>query len=321
MKDRYQREIDYLRISITDRCNFQCTYCYPPGGRTLIASDEILSYEEILEVARAAVDAGINKFRVTGGEPLIRRDVIWFLEQLMGLPGVRKVALTTNGYLLSDYAEALAGIKLHSINIGLNSLKPDVFKSITGADGAELVWKGIVKLLELGCRNIKINTVLLKGINESEALDFARLTIDYPLTVRFIEYMPCGDWAENKDSIILGNEIKKIIADKLGVLMPVKTDSNSGPAEYYRLGNSKGRLGFILPVSMPFCSQCNRLRLTADGHLKSCLLSADEINVKSILRAGVPDYNRLDTAIKQAILNKPQRHAAQRNNVMSRIGG
>lgn len=321
MKDRYQREIDYLRVSITDRCNFQCTYCYPTVGRVLLPADEILSYEEIIKVAQAAVHLGINKFRVTGGEPLVRRDVMWFLRQLMVLPGVRKVALTTNGYLLGEYAGELAKIKPHSINIGLNSLKPDVFKSITGADGSELVWKGIIKLIGLGYHNIKINTVLLKGINDNEVLDFAQLTRDYPLTVRFIEYMPCGDWAENKSSIILGDDIKRIITTELGALEPVKTDSNSGPAEYYRLGNSQGRLGFILPVSMPFCESCNRLRLTADGHLKSCLLSADEIDVKSILRVKPPSGKALQEAVRQAILNKPQRHAAQRNNVMSRIGG
>lgn len=321
MKDRFNREIDYLRISITDRCNFQCTYCYPPDGRTLLPSDQILSYEEILAVARAGIELGINKFRVTGGEPLVRRDAVWFIEQLLKLPGAKKVALTTNGYLLAEFADELNRVMPHSINIGLNSLKPDTFKTITGVAGADVVWQGIKRLLDLGYQGIKINTVLLRGVNENEISDFVQLAMAYPLSVRFIEYMPCGDWADNRGAVIPGRDIMERIRQRFGEMAPINDGLGSGPARYYRLKGGKGVVGFIMPVSSPFCDQCNRLRLTADGHIKSCLLSNDEIDLKSILRTKSIDRKALIDILKQAIFDKPEKHSASRDNVMSRIGG
>ncbi|MFH1228763.1 MAG: radical SAM protein, partial [Planctomycetota bacterium] len=240
MKDRFHRQIDYLRISVTDRCNFKCRYCFPDGGPKLSAQSDILSYEEIIRAAQSAIKMGIDKFRITGGEPLLRKNILDFVGQLIKLPGTRKVSLTTNGYLLGDYAEALGRLNLHGINIGLNSLKPDVFHSITGVNGIKRVWDGISKLLETGIRNIKINTVLLKGINEDEVIDFARLTIKHPLTVRFIEYMPCGKWEEKQEDIVRVGAIKKIITEELGGLKPVQPDISNGPAQYFRLDDGKG---------------------------------------------------------------------------------
>ncbi|HLD36216.1 MAG TPA: GTP 3',8-cyclase MoaA [Planctomycetota bacterium] len=335
MQDRFGREINYLRVSVTDRCNFRCAYCMPASGiRTLLAHSEILSYEEILEVVRASINLGITKFRVTGGEPLVRRDVIYLLEQMARLPGVDKLALTTNGYLLGGFAERLSKIGLSSINVALNSLDRDNFKRITGLDGLGRVLGGVKQLLALGFTDIKINTVLLKGYNLDEISGFARLTLDYPIDIRFIEYMPCGDWAARAGDIIKGQEIKKQISAKLGELieldnesgcgLPAEASAQAGPARYYRLPNAQGRIGFILPVSQPFCSDCNRLRLTSDGHLKSCLLSDEEINLKHILREIKDEKSRmkeLAESIKQAILAKPKAHCHKRDNVMSRIGG
>ncbi|MEW6026046.1 MAG: GTP 3',8-cyclase MoaA [Planctomycetota bacterium] len=345
MQDRFGREINYLRVSVTDRCNFRCTYCMPPSGiRPLSDPSEILSYEEILETARAAIKLGITKFRITGGEPLVRRDITNFLEEMVRLPGVEKVALTTNGYLLEEFAGRLSKIGLHSINIALNSLDRDNFRRITGIDGLAKVIDGAKRLLANGFANIKINTVLLKGYNENEISEFARLTLDYPVAIRFIEYMPCGDWQSSAGDIISGREIKKQISAGLGELIDLgnlsaRQAGGDGPAQYYRLPNAKGRIGFILPVSQPFCGECNRLRLTSDGRLKSCLLSEEETDVKTILRKMKPACasarggsasggkassgrdERLEYAIRDAILAKPKAHSHKRDNVMSRIGG
>jgi len=324
MQDRFSREINYLRISVTDRCNFRCFYCLPPGGIAPLPSSEILSYEEILEIVKASIRLGITKFRITGGEPLVRKDIIFLLQEMTDLSGMENVSLTTNGYFLDEFAKSLSGIGLHSINIGLNSFNKDNFETITGIDGLKKVRHGIQHLLELGFGNLKINTVLLKGYNEEEISDFAQLTLEHPIVIRFIEYMPCGNWETNLDSIIKGDEIIKQITENVGELIKIEDKLGSGPAQYYRLPNARGRIGFIMPVSQPFCADCNRLRLTADGHLKSCLLSDEEIDLKTILRETGKELSRvkeLGEVIKKAVLMKPFSHSRKRNGIMSRIGG
>ena len=325
MQDRFGREINYLRVSVTDRCNFRCSYCMPADGiRPILAPSEVLSYEEILEVVKTSVKLGITKLRVTGGEPLVRRDVIHLLEQMVRMSGVEKVALTTNGYLLSEFAERLSKIGLNSINVALNSLDRDNFKRITGVDGLRKVIDGVKRLLALGFADIKINTVLLKEYNEKEMVEFAGLTLDYPIAIRFIEYMPCGDWESRAGDIIKGAEIKKQISVNLGELVELDNEAGGGPAQYYRLSGAKGKIGFILPVSQPFCAACNRLRLTSYGHLKSCLLAEEEIDLKHILREMKDERIRmieLEKSIRKAILAKPEAHSYKRDNVMSRIGG
>jgi cyclic pyranopterin phosphate synthase len=324
MKDRFGREIDYLRVSVTDRCNFRCLYCLP-SPITLLP---LLSYEEILNVVRASVSLGIKKFRITGGEPLVRRDIIYFLKEALSIKGVEKVSLTTNGYLLGDFARELSNIGLHSINVSINSLDRNNFQKITGVDGLKKVIEGIKQLLDLGFGGasgaIKINTVLLKNYNEDEVLEFARITQDYTATIRFIEYMPCGNWETSSGNIINGDEIIKQISEKVGELVRISDISGSGPARYYRLKDSNGKIGFILPVSQPFCAECNRLRLTADGYLKSCLLSDNEIDIKHILRETKDERRKskeIEEVIIKAILNKPLSHSHKRNALMSRIGG
>lgn len=325
MQDRFGRQINYLRISVTDRCNFRCFYCMPPDGiKTLLPSSEILSYEEILEIVKAGIKLGITKFRITGGEPLVRRNIIFLLQEMVNLPGAEKVSLTTNGYLLDDFAEELSKIGLHSINISLNSLDTDNFKTITGINGIKNVLKGIQHLLQSGFTNLKINTVLLKGYNEEEVLEFVRLTLIYPVAIRFIEYMPCGNWETHLSEVIKGNEIIKQITENVGELIKIEDTLGSGPARYYCLPNARGRIGFIMPVSQPFCPDCNRLRLTADGHLKSCLLSEEKINLNPILRERGNEKARikeLEEVIKTAILMKPFSHSHKRNEIMSGIGG
>lgn len=325
MQDRFGREINYLRISVTDRCNFRCFYCMPPTGITsLLPPSEILSYEEILEIVKISINLGITRFRITGGEPLVRKDVIFLLQEMVGLRGIGSVALTTNGYLLDEFADSLIKIGLHSINIGLNSFDEDNFKAITGIDGLEKVRNGIRHLLESGFGNLKLNTVLLNDYNIEEVAEIARITLEYPVAVRFIEYMPCGNWETNSDSVVKGDEIMRRITGELGGLIRIEDKLGSGPAQYYRLKNARGRIGFITPVSQPFCADCNRLRITADGHLKSCLLSEDEIDLKPILREMRDErikMTELNEALKNAILAKPERHLSKRENVMSRIGG
>ena len=321
MKDTFNREIDYFRISVTDRCNFRCRYCMPPEGLRPLGRDQILSYEEILKVASTALELGINKFRVTGGEPLVRKGVVDFLKQLLALPGVKKVSLTTNGYLLREYAEALSKLNLGSINIGLNTLQESRFNQISGGlKNNRIIWEGIKELALRGFDRIKINTVLLKDVNESEVIDFARLTVDYPITIRFIEFMPCGKWSENMAQIIKGPEIIPVIERELGKLTPEPTIKGDGPARYFKLKNARGELGFILPVSDPFCDRCNRLRLTPDGLVKSCLLSTERVDLKPILRKS-GDQKELREAIKNAVLNKPHAHPGCRDIQMSKIGG
>ncbi|MDI6787908.1 MAG: radical SAM protein, partial [Planctomycetota bacterium] len=244
MQDKFGREIDYLRVSVTDRCNFRCRYCLPPGGfRPLLPPSEILSYEEIIEIVKSCTKLGLTKIRITGGEPLIRRNLLYFLRELLQINGIEKVALTTNGYLLDDFAQELSKTGLHSINVALNSLDRYRFKEITGVDGIRKVIAGIKHLLDLGFNNIKINTVVLRGYNEREILDFVLLTKDYPVAIRFIEYMPCGDWSPRKHSGgIEGSEIMEYIKENIGELIPIEKPLGSGPARYFSLPPTRARL-------------------------------------------------------------------------------
>jgi len=328
MLDRFGRTINYLRISVTDRCNFKCSYCIPPEGIGLLPQEILLSYEEILAVVKTAIKSGINRFRITGGEPLLRPGIIGFIDKLINTAGVDAVSLTTNGYLLNRHHKDLARLGLASINVSLNSLDAQRFKTITGIDGLAEVWQGITQLANSTSPQIKINTVLLKGLNENELIDFAKLTLRYPIILRYIEFMPCGQWDQQADSIIKAQEVMERLSAELGKLIPYQDKSlGKGPAQYYRLETdtpSRGIIGFIAPVTHVFCQSCNRLRLTPGGHLKSCLLSQESTDIKPILRNDINEparLNALTDALKQAILDKPLSHNAQRNNVMSQIGG
>lgn len=321
MRDLFGREINYLRISVTDRCNFRCRYCMPEGVGPLLPREDILTYEELIEVVKAALRVGINKFRITGGEPLVRKGLIGFLQNLIKIPGVRETCLTTNGFLLKQYARQLKEIGLDSINISLDSLNEVRFAQITGVKGYSVVWEGIKELLRLEFNKIKVNTVIIRGINDDEILDFARLTVDYPIALRYIEYMPCGKWENTSMNLVMPTTEVATRITVLGGLMPVDESGSNGPARYYQFKGAQGEIGFISPVSKPFCSDCNRLRLTADGQLKSCLLSTETVDLKRILGCTEENLSLLEDAFVKAILLKPEFHHRERNVLMSKIGG
>lgn len=327
LTDMFARSISYLRISLTDHCNLRCQYCTPQEGRIKLANEELLSYEEILRVVRLAVSLGIEKVRLTGGEPLVRRDVLAFIKALAEIPGLTDIRLTTNGVLLADYAEALQKAGINKLNISLDTLRPERFQQITGVDAFARVWAGISRARELGFSPIKLNVVALKGINDDEFIDFARLTFAEPFQIRFIEFMPIGDSALwDKGKYISSQEIMELLKP-LGPLEPVSAKRMDGPARIFRLaGAAVGTIGFISPISHHFCDRCNRLRLTSEGRLRSCLLSDQETDLKARLRNGATDAE-IRELILVTILNKPKGHSISPDGLgtchgqMSRIGG
>ena len=329
--DNYGRQITYLRVSVTDRCNLRCIYCMPREGIPLLPREKILSYEEIIKVIKVAFRLGITNFRITGGEPLVRSGIVNFLENVLKTAGVKpapakagsggSVSLTTNGLLLKQYTPQLKKLKLGGINISLNSLSEDNFQRLTGVKGLQIVRNGIEALLKEGFNNLKINTVVIRGFNDMEIIDFARLTIDRPVTVRFIEYMPCGIWPNQPVHRVVSAEEIINRLKVLGEILPVNKPIGYGPARYYQISGAQGIIGFITAVSQPFCADCNRLRLTADGYLKSCLLSPDTIDLKPILRSGSDSSGMLKNAFIQAAALKPKSHQKEILAPMSRIGG
>ncbi len=322
-KDANGRSINYLRVSVTDRCNLRCFYCTPVHGLNLIPHSEILSYEEILAVVEAGLNLGINKVRVTGGEPLMRRGLIGFIEKLARLEGISEVALTTNGVNLGQMAHELKAAGLSRINISLDSLKRQAFARITGLDALDSVLEGIKIAQQAGFEPIKINTVVIGGSNEDQVEDFARLTIDKPLEVRFIEFMPVGDkisW--NPGRVISAAWVRERIERSFGPLKPLQgRKPQDGPAIRFSIEGAKGTIGFINAMSGHTCADCNRLRLTADGHIRPCLFSDLEFDVKNLLRQ-VADREQIVALLEQAIAKKPaSRTAAPCRRPMSAIGG
>jgi len=326
MFDRINRKIEYLRISVTDRCNLRCVYCMPAEGIPVLKHEDVLSYEEVLRIVRVAARAGIRKIRLTGGEPLVRKGITGLIREISAVPGIDDLSLTTNGLLLGKMAHELADAGLKRINISLDSLNPEKFSELTR--GAELgaVLEGIEKAEAAGFSPIKINAVMIKGLNSGEAADFARLTLSKPYHVRFIEFMPIGAremWDESR--VVTAQEIKEDIR-RLGVLEPVEKNGGDGPAELYRLPGAKGFLGFISPLSRHFCGGCNRLRLTADGKFRPCLFSESEIDVKTAVRTGCDD-REITRLIDLALSIKPDGHGVAEGvkkkyqRTMSRIGG
>jgi len=322
MKDSYNRNIDYLRISIIDRCNLRCIYCMPKEGiKNLLPHDEILSYEEILKIVNIAVDLGINKIRITGGEPLLRKDIVSFIEKLSKIEGIRDIGMTTNGVLLKKYAKALLDAGLKRVNISLDSLNEKKFREITRVGLLKDVLEGIEEAYLAGLNPIKINFVVMRGINDNEIEDFARWSMEVPYQIRFIEFMPVGPNAWEKDLFLATKEIKKKIERNVGELMPVQM-KKSGPAEYFMIQGAKGLLGFISPITTHICVRCNRLRLTAEGKLRPCLFSDKEVDVKSFLRNKASEKEIRETIIKTINL-KPRGMSEHTKPLrpMSTIGG
>ena len=319
--DSFQRPIDYLRISVTDRCNLRCIYCMPADGIRLLSHDDILSYEEIHTIAEAAAELGISKVRITGGDPLVRAGLPELVQMLAKINTLDDVSLTTNGVLLARYAAELKQAGLRRVNVSLDTLKPDRFEYITRASRLDDVLAGINAAGAVGLNPIKINMVVLSGINDDELLDFAARTINDGWHVRFIEYMPFG---ESTTKLVPVAEMKQRLA-VLGELEPCSVAVGNGPARYYRLPEANGTIGFITPVTEHFCFHCNRIRLTADGKLRPCLLSEDEIDLRQPLRSGMSSVE-LKRLIKEAIAGKPLRHRLDEGDVprdrpFSQVGG
>ena len=322
--DKYQRHLNYLRVSITDRCNLECVYCRPGGLIPILPHAEILSYEEILRIVGVGVKLGISKVRITGGEPLVRRGVFDFLKKLATMKGIRDLSLTTNGVLLRDNTDRIRDAGIRRINVSLDTLDPERYHRITGRDCFERVWQGIEEAHRAGLFPIKINVVALRGVNEDELTDLAALSLEYPFHVRFIEYMPMGMAADReKGKTMLTPEIRQRI-ESLGPLSPVTRGASDGPAERFRLEGARGEIGFISAISHHFCHQCNRLRLTASGQLRSCLLSDRQVDMKTPLRTGCSDDD-IVAIFFDAVHHKPSAHclASQRKikGQMSAIGG
>ncbi len=325
LADTFARNITYLRMSLTDRCNLRCLYCRPQAEAGL-GSGELLSNEELLRVARVAVGLGIAKIRLTGGEPLIRPDILPFIRDLARIPGLEDLRLTTNGVRLAELGPELRRAGIAKLNISLDTLRPDRFREITGADLFPQVWAGIEKAKALGFAPIKINTVALRGINDDEFPALAQLSLDQPYHLRFIEFMPIGPksgWAAER--YIPSAEIMARLAH-MGELTPVASGKMDGPARVYRFAGAQGSVGFISPLSHQFCDRCNRLRLTSEGRLRACLLRDQESDLKAIVRGGGSD-EAIRATILQAIFSKPKGHGLGEEGPgnchghMSRIGG
>jgi len=326
LSDSFRRPINYLRISITDRCNLRCIYCMPPEGIELLGHGEILTYEESYTITKAAAELGITKVRLTGGEPLTRLGLSELVAKIASIPGIDDISLTTNGLLLARYAAELKNAGLNRVNISLDTLKPGRFEQISRFKHYEDVAAGIEAAKAAGLNPIKINVVVMRGINDDEIVDFAKKTIDEGWNVRFIELMHMPD-VEKVDQYFISAKEMMHKLDELGKLEPAFADVGNGPAKYYNLPGAKGTIGFITAVSEHFCESCNRLRLTSDGKLHLCLLSEDEVDLRGPLRSGL-SFEGLKKLIEAAVAMKPQgQHPVAElkpngnKRPMSRIGG
>lgn len=329
--------VKVLRLSITDRCNYRCVYCMPEDGVPWLPKAEILTFEEIANVVRAAVRVhGIRRFKITGGEPTVRNGLTDLIARLKRIDGVEDLSLTTNGQRLAEMAGDMLAAGLDRVTVSIDSLQPERFRRITRTGDLAVVLRGLDRAEEVGLGPLKINCVTMRGVNDDELADFARLTLHRRITVRFIEFMPLGEsaigpaagcegQARGDDALVREGEAREIIEREMGPLEAVDrgTEAGVGPAGVWRLsrGNPVGRIGFISAMSAPFCSTCNRLRLTADGLLRSCLFDGGEVDVKSILRGQRPSLQALGDAMARCVRLKPTVHSYHGNKQMSRIGG
>ncbi|GFP76025.1 GTP 3',8-cyclase MoaA [Clostridium fungisolvens] len=318
MIDSYGRNINYLRISVTDLCNLRCEYCMPKKGIKKACHDEILRFEEIEKIVKKFVSLGINKIRITGGEPLVRAGIITLIEKLSKLKGIEEIAMTTNGTLLKKYAKDLKEAGLTRVNISLDTLDDKKYREITKGGELKEVIEGIKEAQKVKLTPIKLNVVLIKDFNEDEIMDFVNLTKNEEFDVRFIELMPIGQVRHWSLDRYLSNEN---ILKKVPELIEIESKDISSPAKYYRLSDGKGNVGLINPISCKFCSNCNRIRLTADGKLKTCLHSNHEIDIKGLIRDG----QDITEIIYDIVKHKPKEHCLEAEEYIERemtaIGG
>ncbi len=326
LRDSFGRKIDNIRVSVTDRCNFRCTYCMPEEGMAWLGHSELLTYEEITRVVGVLVGMGVSRVRLTGGEPLMRKELHELVKRLIAINGLDDIALTTNGYFLTEQAGALAAAGLRRINVSLDSLDPVTFEAMARRSYLDRVLAGIEAAATAGIGPVKLNVVLIRGINDSEIPAFAELARSRPFVVRFIEFMPIGEgdgWSN--DRVVTTDEVLAVIR-RLGHEIVAVGGDGTHPAERYRFADGNGEIGFISSVSHPFCASCNRIRLTSDGKLRTCLFSLDETDLKGPLRSGANDDEiegiiRVAVAAKEAghLINQPEFVRPERT--MSRIGG
>ncbi len=326
MKDSYGREINYLRISLTDRCNLRCVYCMPMQGLSFVPNGQLLQPDEIELVVRAATETGFRKVRLTGGEPTLRRDIVEIVERIKGVPGIEEITMTTNGYRLPRLARSLAQAGLNRVNIHVDAINHTQLVKTMRLAKESKVWDAIAAAEEAGLLPIKLNVVVTRGFNDTDVADLARLTLTHPWHVRYIELMPLGA----PSGIALGNymstpETSNLIETEFGAISPLNRGALEGEARLYRIPNAKGTLGFISPVSNPYCADCNRMRVTADGKIRLCLLSDKEIDFRDTLRNG-GTHQDLVALFQQAVTHKPWGHKLEQGihpelRTMSQIGG
>lgn len=321
MRDKFSRNIDYMRVSVTDLCNLRCFYCMPEDGVCKRDHGDVLRYEEIARIVEEGAKIGISKIRITGGEPLVRPGIEEFVARVSEIEGIEEVSMTTNGILLDGKAKELKRAGLNRINISMDSLDPDKYRRITRGGSLKRVFRAVNTCLEEGIKPVKINTVILKGINDDEIEDFARLTTMLPVHVRFIELMPVGEAADVYDEYCMS--VDEVMA-KLPGLVPAVQGMGNGPAKCYAYRGALGTVGFIAALSHNFCRNCNRIRLTADGKIKPCLNSNVEVDLKPALREGKGSVAEL---FRSAIGQKPEKHHMEEmqdaggNRRMYQIGG
>lgn len=313
-RDGFGREIDYLRISLTDRCNLRCVYCMPLGKLRFQPTEELLSAEEIEEVVRAAVSVGFRKFRLTGGEPTLRSDLLEIVARIASVPGVGDLAMTTNAILLPDLAEPLAAAGLKRVNVHLDSLDAEHVARVMRWGTLDEIWAGIEAAERAGLTPIKLNTVVVRDHNDADVVALAALTRERDWHVRFIEAMPFADGEPSsvaRNRLVPSAETRARIVRALGPMAPVAPASAADESRNYRLDGARGVVGFISPVTEPYCGTCNRMRLTAEGRFHLCLLNDDELDVRGALRAGAKDIDcieRVARILEQAVTHKPTGH-------------
>jgi cyclic pyranopterin phosphate synthase len=326
MRDSFGRRIEYLRISVTDKCNLRCVYCMPMHGLPWLKRSELLSYEEIRDIVAAMAPMGLRRLRITGGEPLVRRDVTTLVAMLDAVPGIDDLALSTNGVLLGDMAPELRDAGIRRINVSLDSLRPERVDAIARRpDAFRKIMEGLAAAEAVGMDPIKINVVVMRGRNDDELEDFARITLERPWHVRFIEVMPVGENLDisTRDYVPAPEMLRKVRS--IGSIEPVEGPGGNGPATYYRFPGAPGTVGVITPMSHNYCDTCNRMRLTADGQLRPCLFGTIQTNLRDPLRNGDP----LQPLIEETLRIKPERHELVRGSdvgsggllALSQIGG
>lgn len=322
LKDQFGRSIEYLRISVTDRCNFRCQYCMPLEGLAWLPKRDILSYEEITEIVRQLAPLGLRRLRITGGEPTIRPDLPALIRQLRNVPGIEDISLSTNGVKLPELAPALRAAGLDRVNMSADSLRADRIVAIARRDLSFEPVRALLAAQTAGLSPLKVNVVVIRGTNDDEIVDFARLTLEHPWHVRFIELMPVGDMRELTWEHVVPSEAVLAAVAGLGALEAVAGPRGNGPAKYHRIAGAVGTVGVITPMTHTYCGSCNRVRLTADGRLRTCLYGDHEVNLREPLRAGQP----LEPLFRQALAEKPREHQLLQMQVgglraLSQVGG